>query len=195
LSVLWITGLSGSGKTTLAQAISKELKLISFDHVLLDGDELREIFSTTQSSQNYDRESRILLALQYSRLCKMLSDQNLMVIIATISLFGEVQSWNRSNIKNYFEVFIDIPLSALKSRDSKNIYSKFALGEINNVAGLDLPIDLPTAPDVRIEQFSLQEIKSKAKDILSKFFKEELCLIFSIKKRLSSIFFNKYVLG
>ncbi len=173
MSVLWITGLSGSGKTTLAQAISKELKLISFDHVLLDGDELREVFSTTQSGQNYDRESRIVLALQYSRLCKMLSDQNLMVIIATISLFGEVQSWNRSNIKNYFEVFIDIPLSALKSRDSKNIYSKFALGEINNVAGLDLPIDLPTAPDVRIEQFSLQEIKSKVKDILSKFFKEK----------------------
>ena len=43
-------------------------------------------------------------------------------------------------IRNYFEVFIDVPISVLKKR-SKGIYKKFSKGLIKNVAGLDLKFD------------------------------------------------------
>ena len=35
------------------------------------------------------------LAYCYSKLCKVLSDQGLTVIMSTISMFDEVREWNR----------------------------------------------------------------------------------------------------
>ena len=42
--VIWITGLSGAGKTTLAKEIIKQLANENKEPILLDGDQLREIF-------------------------------------------------------------------------------------------------------------------------------------------------------
>ena len=71
-------------------------------------------------------------------------------MVATISLFHVVHDWNRNNIPNYFEIYLDTPMSELKRRDSKGIYSRYEAGEIKNVAGLDLQIEKPTNPDLTI---------------------------------------------
>ena len=44
--VIWITGLSGAGKTTLAQEITNTMRANGEKIVILDGDELRGIFTT-----------------------------------------------------------------------------------------------------------------------------------------------------
>ena len=59
------------------------------------------------------------MALQYSRLAKLISDQGIDVIVATISMFNEVFSLNRNNIENYIEIFVDTPVSVLKERNSR----------------------------------------------------------------------------
>lgn len=38
-------------------------------------------------------------------------------------------------------------MGVLKHRDTKNIYGGFAEGKLTNIAGLDLPIDEPSAAD------------------------------------------------
>ena len=105
--VIWITGLSGAGKTTLAKEIVNQLTTENIEPILLDGDQLREIFidSTNQAISSHDRSSRLTLALKYSGLARLLSEQGFWVIVATISLFKEVHDWNRKNLKNYYEVF------------------------------------------------------------------------------------------
>jgi len=142
--VVWITGLSGAGKTTLAQAIVKHLRDNGQHVIFLDGDELRDILNRPLNNvQSHDRESRLALAMQYAQLCRMLAMQGVIVVIATISLFKEIHSWNRKNLPGYFEVYIKVPLVELRRRDPKSIYQRFNCGEIKNVAGLDLKIDEP----------------------------------------------------
>ncbi len=146
--VVWITGLSGAGKSVLATSLVARLRSIDGAILLLDGDELREIFGAASVNvQDYGREKRMVLAMQYAYLCNILAKQGFTVVIATISLFKEVHAWNRANLQGYFEVYLRVPLEELRRRDPKGIYRRFDAGEINNVAGLDLHIDEPENPD------------------------------------------------
>jgi cytidine diphosphoramidate kinase len=152
-TVIWITGLSGSGKTTLSKAMASRLRSRGESVVLLDGDELRTVFDTVAANaQSHGREERLGLAMQYARLCQILGEQGLTVVIATISLFKEVHDWNRANLPGYFEVYLKVPVEELRRRDPKGIYRRFDGGELANVAGLDLSIDEPKAAD-RILEF------------------------------------------
>ena len=144
--VIWITGLSGAGKSTLAFAVSRALRAADEAVVVLDGDELREVFGASAvNNANHGRDARLALAFQYAHLCRVIAAQGFTVVIATISLFREVHDWNRANLPGYFEVFLRVPLNELRRRDPKGIYRRFDAGEISNVAGLDLPIDEPIA--------------------------------------------------
>lgn len=150
--VVWITGLSGAGKSTLAHEVVACLRAAGEAVVMLDGDELREVFgAVAANAQNHGREGRLALAMQYAHLCRVIAAQGLTVVIATISLFREVHTWNRANLPGYFEVYLKVPVEELRRRDPKGIYRRFDAGELTHVAGLDLPIDEPEAADWIVE--------------------------------------------
>ena len=154
--VIWITGLSGAGKTTLAKQLNVRLKKNHLRPVLLDGDVLRNICKESNSEdQSYSRNSRINLGLKYGLLCKTLSDQGFIVIIATIAMFDKIYAWNRQNLENYLEIYLKVPLDELCMRDNKKIYKRYENGLLNNVAGLDLTIDEPVSSDL-VFDFALQ---------------------------------------
>jgi len=143
----WVTGLSATGKTTLSSLLVTHLRGQGKTVINLDGDELRQVLA----DETYTREERIALAMRYARLCKLLSEQGVDVVIAVIGLFKEIHKWNRENITNYIEIFIDTPLSELKKRDPKKLYRDVELGVIKNVAGIDLKIDIPYSPDIHLK--------------------------------------------
>ena len=105
---------------------------------MLGGDELREAMESTKVQT---RAERIALAKRYANLCHLLSVQGFDVAIATISMFREVNEWNRKNLSGYTEIFHKVPLNELKRRDPKELYRRAARGDISNVAGLDLDVD------------------------------------------------------
>lgn len=152
--VVWITGLSASGKSTLAAALTTRLREQGEHVVMLDGDELRQVLAA-EGKRHHDRQTRLDLAFRYARLCKLLADQGIVVVIATICLFKEIHEWNRKNLPGYLEVFMDLPPEVLRQRDPKGIYARFDAGEIQNVAGLDLLVDAPENPDLHITRESL----------------------------------------
>jgi len=150
--IIWITGLSGAGKTTLANELVRRLREQGEPVIMLDGDELREVFgAAAANAQNHGREGRLALAMQYAHLCRIIAAQGVTVVIATISLFREVHEWNRANLPGYFEVYLKVPVEELRRRDPKGIYHRFDAGELTHVAGLDLPIDEPEAADWTVE--------------------------------------------
>lgn len=146
--VYWITGLAGSGKTTIGSALFRLIRKEKPNVVHLDGDQLRSIFG---NGKGYSREERFELAMSYARLCKNLAEQDIDVVISTISLFGECHRWNRDNIPGYREIYLRVPMEILIKRDQKKIYSRAMKGETNNVIGVDIPFDEPTTPDCVID--------------------------------------------
>ena len=150
--VIWITGLSGSGKSTLAKEIVDALRAVGIKVVLLDGDEMRAVFGVIKAnSKNHGREGRLALAMRYAKLCELIASQGVTLVCSTISMFDEVHAWNRSNQPDYFEVYLKVPLSELRKRDTKDIYKRFDSGELSDVAGLDLQVDEPKSPDILFE--------------------------------------------
>lgn len=146
--VCWITGLSGAGKTTLAIELVDRLRSTGHSVVLLDGDELREVFgAATANTDNHSRAGRLALGFQYAYLCRVIARQGVTVVIATISMFKEVHAWNRAHLPGYFEVYLKVPIAELRRRDPKGIYRRYDAGEMANVAGLDLPVDEPVTAD------------------------------------------------
>ena len=143
--VIWITGLSGSGKTSVGQALVDHLSANGIVSVLLDGDELREIFP---GGDRYDRESRLQLALAYGRLCRLLVTQGITVVCATISMRGEVFAWNRAHLTGYVEVLIDADDALRVQRDPKRHYERLQLGLTKDFAGHDQPVEWPPSPDI-----------------------------------------------
>lgn len=167
-SVIWITGLSGAGKSTLAKEVANRLRAESKKVVVLDGDEMREVFGNVkENSANHGKAARLNLAMQYAKLCRLISSQGTTVICSTISMFNEVHEWNRENISGYFEVYLKVPLSELKRRDPKGIYQRFDSGKLKNVAGLDLEVDEPQTPDILFEFDSTLSLSDLADEVIN----------------------------
>ncbi len=143
----WITGLSASGKTTISSMLVKHLKEKNLPVIHLDGDDLRNVFDDNGNT----KDERLTRAKKFAKLCKLISNQEINVVIGIIGLFTELHEWNRRNIKNYIEIFLDIPLSELERRDPKNIYKKAKQGKVSDVAGIDLKVEFPLNPDILIK--------------------------------------------
>lgn len=154
-TVYWICGLAGSGKTAIAEKFSKKLQQKGVNPILLDGDNIRESFALPK---DYSYEGRLRLAKIYSKISKMLSDQGFLVIVSVIAMFDEIFEFNRKNIKDYVEVFLDVPMDELIRRDKKKLYSKAINKEIKDVVGIDIIAEFPKKPDVTILNFGESNI-------------------------------------
>ena len=73
--------------------------------------------------------------MRNARLCRMLASQGADVVCPTISLFHEVQRWNRENIPGYREIYLRVPLDELRRRDRKGIYAAAQRGDAQTSSG------------------------------------------------------------
>lgn len=163
-TVLWLTGLSGAGKTTIGRLVYLELKSRYSNIVFLDGDELREVFGHDHGHTLDDRRKA---ALRNARLCAMLAAQGIHVVCATISMFDECRALNRQKIKNYLEVYIEVPMEVLKKRDQKELYSRAEAGDVKNVIGIDLVPEFPKSPELVIRNDGSVPPGEQAKQIVA----------------------------
>lgn len=161
----WITGLAGAGKTTIGNQLYYELKEQGKNVVILDGDILKKIVG---KNVGYKREDRLQRAYQYCSLCQLLTNQGIDVVICTIAMFDEIRDWNRNNITNYLEVFLDVDYEVLQKRNKKGLYAKNG----KNVVGVDMETEFPKEPDLVINSdgsISIKDcvdmiLKAKVKD-------------------------------
>ena len=142
----WITGLSGAGKTTVGKCLYEYISKNKDNIILLDGDILREVYQ----DHNYDDEGRIKLTYRNGRLCRMLNEQGIDVIICCIAMYDECRAWNRDNITNYKEIYLNVPIEELINRDQKSLYSRALKNEVDNVMGINMDYEAPKNPDIEI---------------------------------------------
>jgi glutamine kinase len=118
--------------------------------VFLDGDALRAAIA---DDLGHGREDRRRAAMRHGRTCKLLAEQGIPVVCSTISLFHEVQRWNRANIPGYREIYLRVPLPELERRDPKGLYARARRGETKNVVGIDVQPEEPENPDLVIDNY------------------------------------------
>lgn len=147
-TVYWITGLAGAGKSTIARLLYVKIRRKRANVVLLDGDELRKSIA---SDLGYTEADRRRGADRYSRLCAILARQGIDVIIPTIALYHTVHAWNRNNIENYCEIFVDAPMDVLMQRNQKSLYTGIKKGLAQNIAGIDVSVEFPLKPDILLK--------------------------------------------
>lgn len=91
----------------------------------------------------------------------------MIVICCTIAMFDDVREWNRKNNKGYVEVFLNVPMDVLKTRDQKGLYSSQASGQIKNLSGIDMDVEFPKNPDITIVNDGSVSVKECVNRILS----------------------------
>ncbi len=163
-AVYWICGLAGSGKTSVAEKFSLLLTKKGVRPILLDGDYIRDSFDLPK---DYTYEGRKKTARIYSKITKMLSDQGFSVVVSVIAMFEEIFEFNRKNIKNYVEVFLDVPLDELVKRNKKKLYSSFYEGKTRNIVGLDIKAEFPKKPDIILNNYGNKSIQDCVNDLIN----------------------------
>lgn len=164
--VIWLTGISGSGKSTIANELEKELykrKILSYT---LDGDNIRKGINKDLGFTTSDRIENIR---RISEIAKILVDSGVVVITAFISPFRAEREMARKLFekKEFYEVFVDTPLSVAESRDVKGLYKKARDGKLPNFTGIDSPYEEPSSPELKLSTVNFN-VKKSVETILKK---------------------------
>jgi adenylylsulfate kinase len=148
--VLWFTGLSGSGKSTLAGALEQALAAQGYHTYLLDGDNVRHGLCEDLSFSDSDRQENIRRVGEVS---KLMVDAGLIVLTAFISPHQAERHSVRNRLKanEFFEIFVDTPLSECERRDPKGLYQKARSGQLANFTGIDSVYEAPADPEIHIK--------------------------------------------
>ena len=146
--IIWVIGMSASGKTTIGKKIYEKLKHSDEKWIFLDGDTFRNILGEDLGHTIEDRRKN---AYRVSRFCEFLSSQNINAIACVLSIFHDNQKYNKNNIPDYKEVYIDVKFENLLKRDNKDLYKNAIDGKIKNVVGVDIKFDPPLSPDLILD--------------------------------------------
>lgn len=145
--IIWLIGISSAGKTTVGKALVQKLRGTARPTLFLDGDSLREVWQDDLGHEIADRRKN---HTRISKLCALLDqEEQADIVVAALSIFPDLRLWNRENFKQYFEVFLDIPIEVAMQRDNRGIYRENAAGVAANVIGVDIPFPVPDA-DLKI---------------------------------------------
>jgi adenylylsulfate kinase len=158
--LFWVTGLSGSGKTSIAKKIWPQVKKIYGPTIMVNGDNMREIFDL----KKYDKVSRLNNAINFSKFSEYITNQGINIIFANIGMFHKARERNRSKIKNYIEIYIQAKLNKIIRKGKKKIYKKNAI----NIVGKDIIPELPKSPNIKIKNDFKKNITQLSEELIKK---------------------------
>ena len=141
--LFWITGLSGSGKTTLAKKIKKNISKLYGPTIMISGDDIRRIFTL----KGYNYNERVEVLKKYGLFAKYVTEQKINIIFAVIGMVEAQRKWNKTNIKNYIEIYIKSSIKDIIKLNKKKIYKKKNVGKL---IGIDIEPQYPKNPNITI---------------------------------------------
>lgn len=146
--VVWIEGLPGAGKSTLSQHVRDRIAARGFNVEILDGDEVRAMFSPELGFSRRDRESH---ARRVSYVARMLARNGVAVLVAMITPYETSRQAARATVGDRFtEVWLRCPVDVCRARDPKGIYSAGATVH-PKVTGVDDPFEEPMQPELTVD--------------------------------------------
>jgi len=101
--VYFITGRAGSGKTTKAREIAAKCRERGWTPLILDGDEVRQVFDV----EGYSERARINHIIHMARIAAIAERQGIVPIIACVSPLRWMRDAAREHFKVCETVYVD----------------------------------------------------------------------------------------
>ncbi len=160
-----MTGLPASGKTTIALELEQRFKAMGRNVEVLDGDEVRKGLS---SDLGFSKEDRQQHAKRVTFVAKVLTRNDVIVLVGLISPFRAFRQAAREEIGDFLEVFVDTSLDECISRDPKGLYKLALDGKIKDLTGLQDPYEAPEDPELVIptEDVTVEQAADMVMDTL-----------------------------
>lgn len=111
--IYWFTGQPGHGKTTLGKELYDYLKTHGEKTIIVDGDQLRDIFKNV----NYGKEGRIENIKRAQTIAKFLHYQGYYVIVALVAPYKDIRDEFKVEMQNNL-VEIYVHTSVERGRES-----------------------------------------------------------------------------
>ncbi|MGP8159135.1 MAG: adenylyl-sulfate kinase [Thermoplasmata archaeon] len=161
--VAWIEGLPSSGKTTLSRAVAERLRSAGRKVEILDGDEVRHMFSPELGFSRKDREFH---ARRVSYVARMLARNDVAVIVAMITPYETSRQAARATVDDRFtEIWLRCPVEVCRQRDPKGLYHGSPELRGTKLTGVDDPFEEPLNPDLTVDTAS-ESIEAGTRRIL-----------------------------
>lgn len=156
--LFWFTGLSGAGKSTIAHAMEERLHRMGCRTFVFDGDNVRHGLCSNLGFAEEDRRENLR---RIGEMGKLFLEAGVIALTAFISPLRADRARIRSMFRpgDFYEIFVDCPVSVCESRDIKGLYKRARAGEIKNFTGVSAPYEPPENPDLilRTEHCPLEE--------------------------------------
>jgi adenylyl-sulfate kinase len=117
---------------------------------VLDGDRCR---TGLCRDLDFTETGRLENVRRISEVAKLMVDAGLIVIVSLISPLASQRALARSNFDagEFFEVFVNTPLSVCEGRDAKGLYAKARQGIIPEFTGVSSPYEAPVNPEIELD--------------------------------------------
>jgi len=150
--VAWIEGLPCAGKTTLSRSVAERLRAAGRKVEILDGDEVRHMFSPELGFSRKDREFH---ARRVSYVARMLARNDVAVLVAMITPYETSRQAARATVGDRFdEIWLRCPVEVCRQRDTKGLYRTSVPGGSTKVTGVDDPFEEPLNPELTVDTSS-----------------------------------------
>jgi len=147
--VAWIEGLPNSGKTTVSRKAADRLRAAGRKVEILDGDEVRQMFSPELGFSRKDREFH---ARRVSYVARMLARNDVAVLVAMITPYETSRQAARATVGSRFtEVWLKCPVEVCRQRDPKGLYRGSPALHGTKLTGVDDPFEEPLNPDLVVD--------------------------------------------
>jgi adenylyl-sulfate kinase len=159
--VLWFTGLSAAGKSTIANELEGALFAKGMHAFVIDGDRIRHGLCSDLGFSPNDRQENIR---RVGEVAALFAQAGFICIAAFISPYRADRGLVRSmNDGNFYEVYVNAPLSVCESRDPKGLYVKARTNQIKNFTGISAPYEPPLNPEIelRTDKLAISEAVEK----------------------------------
>ena len=145
---IWLIGPTASGKSTVAKIIYNKIKNNYPNLVILDGDELRDLYD---NKLGYDLVSRKKNMQRYIKLSIWLQKHDINSIAAINGAIQSDRDLLRKEVLNYKEIYLNCSLKERIKRDKKKLYERALKGEIKNVLDVDMKFEKPINCDLECD--------------------------------------------
>ncbi len=161
--VAWIEGRPVSGNTTLSTAVAERLRAAGYRVEILDGDEVRRMFSPELGFSRKDREFH---ARRVSYVARMLARNGVAVLVAMITPYETSRQAARATVgEGFTEIWLRCPIEVCRQRDTKGLYKRSVPSGGTRVTGVDDPFEEPLNPDLVVDT-ATESISESTKRIL-----------------------------